>query len=149
MKRIKVSNNQIKRNRHESNMPRINLLRKSRKYKTNWKRPNKWAKFYGSKAWKQLRAQKLHDQPLCERCLEHERITPATTVHHRCVFGSCPTDEERWEWFLRPDNLVSLCARCHAIIHETNAMGYIYYYPFPDRFLDESLNEPQMPQVTT
>ena len=117
MKRVKVSNEQIKRKRHDTNMPRINTLRKSRKYRTNWKRPNKWAKFYGSKAWKQLRAQKLQDQPLCENCLSLGIVRAATEVHHAYPFGNGINEEEQWKLLLDYDNLVSLCHQCHHAIH--------------------------------
>ena len=117
MKQVKTNNNQIKRQRHSTTMPRINTLKKSRKYKTNWKRPNKWAKFYGSKAWKQLRAQKLHDQPLCENCLAADRVRAATEVHHVYPFGNGINEEEQWKLLLDYDNLVSLCHQCHAAIH--------------------------------
>lgn len=135
MKQVKTNNKQRKRQRHESNMPRLNLLRKSKKYRaqTNnkFKRSNKWAKFYGSKMWRDLRAQKLQEQPLCERCLMHDIVRPATEVHHVCVYGSCPTEEEQWEWFLDYDNLMSVCHNCHNEIHSKYLRGYIYYWPFP------------------
>ena len=124
-----------KRKRHHINMPRIRLRKHAKKYSAHvdprLKTPRvQWNKFYGSKAWHNLRDSKLLDQPLCERCLEKGKITPATCVHHRCVYGSCPSDEERWYWFLNYKNLVSLCDGCHKYIHATNDLGWIYYYPF-------------------
>lgn len=125
-----------KKRRHNIMSPRINTLRKSKKYRSKThdklrQQRVQWKKFYGSKAWSNLRDSKLLEQPLCERCLSLGRITPATCVHHRCVYGSCPSDEERWYWFLNYKNLVCLCDGCHKYIHATNELGWIYYYPFP------------------
>lgn len=119
--------------RHKVTMPRINTLKKTKKYHAN-KHPkfksNKWQKFYGNKAWHNLRESKLIKQPLCERCLEHDIIRPATDVHHKCVYGDCPTEEEQWYWFLNQDNLISLCKQCHQHIHNTNERGWIEHWPF-------------------
>lgn len=116
-------------------MPYIRKLSNSPKHhnKTHskFKHSNKWQKFYGSRAWHNLRESKLLEQPLCERCLEHDIVRPATDVHHVCVFGSCPTEEEMWKWFLNYDNLMSLCKNCHNEIHNKQLRNYIYYYPFP------------------
>ena len=73
---------------------------------------------------------KLYEQPLCERCLELGKVTPAHSVHHVCVFGSCPTEEERWYWFLNYNNLISVCQECHNEIHNKHLRGYVYYWPF-------------------
>ena len=128
--------------------PRINTLKKSKKYRnttnSKFKKSNKWRKFYGSKVWRDLRDAKLLEQPLCERCLEHDKVRPAETVHHRCVFGSCPTEEEQWYWFLNYDNLVSLCKHCHNEIHNNHVRGYIYYYPFPWEVNDLIKDEPNV-----
>lgn len=129
MKQRIESTAERKRNRHKSNMPRINTLRKSKKYRaqTNnkFKRSNKWAKFYGSKMWRDLRAQKLQEQPLCERCLMHDIVRPATEVHHIKVFGTFPTETEQWYWFLQPNNLMSLCHQCHQYIHQHPSADFI------------------------
>lgn len=119
--------------RHRVTMPRINTRKQSKKYhaRTNPKfKDNKWQKYYGTKVWHQLRQTKLYEQPLCERCLAEGKVTPATSIHHVCVFGSCPTEEERWYWFLKYDNLISVCQHCHNEIHNKHLRGYIYYWPF-------------------
>lgn len=57
---------------------------------------------YGS-AWRKLRAAKLRQNPLCERCGE-----PATVVHHK--------DHNSWNDFW--DNLESVCRNCHEEHHK-------------------------------
>lgn len=41
-----------------------------------------WRKWYATARWKRLRLDRLSSQPLCERCLISEIVTPATVVHH-------------------------------------------------------------------
>ena len=120
-----------KRKRHHTTMPRIRMLSKSPKHrnKTNPKfKSNKWQKFYGNKAWHNLRESKLIEQPLCERCLSLGRITPATCVHHKKVYGDAMS-EEQWYLFLNYDNLISLCDGCHKYVHATNELGWIEHNP--------------------
>ena len=114
--------------RHRVTMPRINTIKKTKKYyayKNPKFRDNKWQKYYGTKEWHNLRQTKLYEQPLCERCLLHDRVRPATEVHHQKVFGSFPTEEERWYWFLNYDNLISLCHECHQYIHQHGDAEFI------------------------
>lgn len=126
-----------KRKRHHTTMPRIRLRKHAKKYSAHvdprLKTPRvQWNKFYGSKAWSNLRESKLLDQPLCERCLEKGKITPATCVHHRKVWGDCITEREQWYLFLDYYNLVSLCEGCHKYIHATNEIGWIEHNPVAD-----------------
>ena len=77
--------------RHKVTMPRINTIKNTKKYsahKNHKFRDNKWQKYYGTKEWHNLRQTKLYEQPLCERCLLHDRVRPATECHHKKVFGS-------------------------------------------------------------
>lgn len=119
MNELIQTNKQRKRKRHKPTMPRINTLKNQHNHiHTQYKhKGNKWQKFYGTRAWRDLRDTKLMNQPLCERCLEHDKITPATTAHHRKVFGDFIDDNDKWYWFLNYDNLVSLCDKCHKEIH--------------------------------
>ena len=119
--------------RHKVTMPRLNTIKKTKKYSAHKHpkfRDNKWQKYYGTKEWHNLRQTKLYEQPLCERCLLHDRVRPATDVHHQKVFGSFPTEEERWYWFLNYNNLISVCQECHNEIHNKHLRGYVYYWPF-------------------
>ena len=117
--------------RHKVTMPRLLTLKKTKKYRAH-KHPkfsdNKWQKYYGTREWHNLRQTKLYEQPLCERCLAHDRIRPATECHHLKVFGDFPTEEERWYWFLNYDNLISLCHECHQYIHKHGDTDFIVHY---------------------
>ena len=70
-------------------------------------------KKYG-RAWKRIRDRYAAQHPLCERCLEEGRLTPMAEVHHILPVsqGGRHTD----------DNLMSLCHRCHQLIH-MNELG--------------------------
>jgi 5-methylcytosine-specific restriction protein A len=62
---------------------------------------------YGS-SWDRLRIRILkRDCGLCQPCLQRspEQVTLATEVHHKLAKADGGTDD--------PDNLVSICHRCH------------------------------------
>ena len=67
--------------------------------------------------WIKLRHKKLSKNPLCERCKEEDRITPATEVHHitPVEVGLTRQDKERlaYDWH----NLKALCHDCHVKTH--------------------------------
>ena len=119
-----------KRRRHDSQMPRIKTLKSTKTHKhLPYKHENKWNQFYGSKAWQNLRQSKLQSQPLCECCLYHDKITPATQVHHIDRFSNASNEVEMWQKFLDEDNLMSLCNSCHKRIHarlEKNTIDHIW-----------------------
>lgn len=130
MKERIESNKNRKRKRHDSQMPRIKTLKSTHTKKfTPYKRDNKWQIFYGSKSWSNLRQSKLQKQPLCECCLYHDKITPATQVHHIDRFSNAANEVEMWQKFLDEDNLMSLCNSCHKRIHaglEKNTIDHIW-----------------------
>lgn len=77
-------------------------------------------KIYNTARWLRLRAWKFNTSPLCERCLAEGRITPAEDIHHIRSFMS--TDDpalRRWLAF-DPGNLMSLCKKCHQLIHNSH-----------------------------
>ena len=101
-------------------MPYIRSLKDAPKYRARTHKrfkQNKWQKFYGTKAWHNLRESKLLEQPLCEECLMQGKVTPATQVHHRTPFGIGIDEQMKWDLFLDWDNLESICAECHRRIH--------------------------------
>ena len=65
-------------------------------------------KRYGRK-WRGVRATYLAGNPLCERCGERGRLTPATVVHHKLAVRDGGTNFR--------DNLQALCAECHSRLH--------------------------------
>lgn len=68
--------------------------------------------FYQSQAWRDLRALKLAENPLCEECMKHDTYTIATDVHHVKDVFTYPKDK------LKLENLKSLCKSCHERIHK-------------------------------
>ncbi|MDL2318175.1 HNH endonuclease [Eubacteriales bacterium OttesenSCG-928-A19] len=66
------------------------------------------SKRYGAD-WRRIRARYIAAHPLCERCLEEGRHTPAETVHHRVELSAGGSHAE--------ENLCSLCFAHHSAIH--------------------------------
>lgn len=78
-----------------------------------------YRKLYGLKAWKVAREVQLAYQPLCERCLQSEDVTPATVVNHRIPHRG------NWELFIDPNNHESTCAPHHdSLIQREEKRGY-------------------------
>lgn len=67
---------------------------------------------YGS-AWTKVRARKLRDNPLCERCEAEGRVRPATRVHHA----------DRDAHNNAAGNLISICRACHEAEHKGDRFG--------------------------
>lgn len=67
--------------------------------------------------WLKLRRDKITQCPLCERCKEEGRITPATEVHHIVPVESGVSLREKERLMFDPHNLRALCHDCHARTH--------------------------------
>jgi 5-methylcytosine-specific restriction protein A len=67
--------------------------------------------FYNTDAWKRIRLMKLNESPLCEECRKHDRLVPASVVHHAVELRA------DWSRSLDLENLASLCASCHSRLH--------------------------------
>lgn len=75
-------------------------------------------RLYNKKAWKHLREGYLMSHPLCEKCLEDGKVTPATDVHHiNSPFDDGLTEEQRLGRLMDINNLMCLCKECHGTIH--------------------------------
>ena len=98
---------------------------------------NQSADFYNSEAWKRLRNTYIKEHPLCECCLQHEKINPAEEIHHRRPFLTGSTDEEKWSLFLNEKNLISVCSKCHSALHYK---GNIYHLQTIDNLTDKEYN---------
>ena len=73
-----------------------------------YKRDRKaYSKLYDTSRWQRLRQYVLGRQPLCRKCLEAKRITPATVVDHIKPHRG---DESL---FFDEANLQALCKSCH------------------------------------
>ncbi|MEK4884886.1 HNH endonuclease signature motif containing protein [Bacillus sp. FSL W8-0223] len=77
-----------------------------------WNRDNeKYAKFYASKEWRDLRNAYISAHPLCERCLVNGIVKQAKIVHHKIEV------RDDWNKRLDYDNLQAVCRECHNGIH--------------------------------
>lgn len=65
---------------------------------------------YGSQ-WRKIRDAYIAAQPLCERCKDEGRLTPAEEVHHIMPLSKGGTHDQ--------DNLMALCKPCHSRITAT------------------------------
>lgn len=73
----------------------------------------KYAEFYNSKEWKNLRNQKFYDADgLCELCKKNKIVERGREVHHIIPI------EKDWSKRLDYDNLILLCNDCHNAQHE-------------------------------
>ena len=78
---------------------------------------------YQSKRWKELRKAYYEEHPLCERCLQEGRITPAQDIHHKLsCFVRGLTEEEKYRIAFDPNNLMALCVDCHIKEHHKNEL---------------------------
>lgn len=66
-----------------------------------------WLYLYKSARWRRLREGQLSLQPLCEWCLESERVTEATEVHHQI-----PHKGDESVFWNGP--FISTCKPCHS-----------------------------------
>jgi 5-methylcytosine-specific restriction protein A len=65
-------------------------------------------KAYG-RAWKRIRDRYIAAHPLCERCEENGKLTPAEEVHHKLPVSQGGRHNR--------ENLMSVCRSCHNKIH--------------------------------
>ncbi len=100
----------------------INKTPKKTTTKNNQNKFNAQKLVYNTPRWKSLRMYKLHTDPLCERCKEQDRITPATEVHHIVEFMSGNNVEQILWLGFDFKNLMSICVPCHQQIHSNNQM---------------------------
>ena len=72
------------------------------------------AGWYNTKTWRDLRARKIKESPLCVMCLEEDNICkPAEVVDH--IEHITDTSPESWEKFKDYNNLQSLCDAHHRV----------------------------------
>lgn len=70
-------------------------------------REQPWRALYKDRRWLSGRLEHLAAHPLCERCRQDGRVTPATVVHHRIAHRG----DERL--FFTRSNWESACKSCH------------------------------------
>lgn len=62
---------------------------------------------YG-RVWKRIRDRYISEHPLCEKCREAGKLTPAEEVHHVRPLSKGGTHDR--------SNLMALCKKCHSEI---------------------------------
>jgi len=92
-------------------MPTINLGKRKNPDKTVYTKYRQG--FYQSKVWKGLRAAKVCENPVCEKCEREGRTTQTQEVHHKKPWETGLTEDQRWYLFTLWENLESLCTPCH------------------------------------
>ena len=84
----------------------IHAARATADYNRNYRRPGT-RQLYGRR-WVAIRNLYISQHPLCEKCLEAGRYTPATEVHHILPLDRGGSNDD--------ENLMSLCKPCHSSI---------------------------------
>lgn len=77
-----------------------------------------YRRLIGSARWRALRAEKIARSPLCEDCLLEDRATYASEVHHVRPVETADSIRGMEALMFDPNNLRSLCAKCHQKTHE-------------------------------
>ena len=80
-------------------------------------RNKEYQRLLNSKRWKELRAWKLQQNPLCELCQAEGYVTSAIDIHHKTPVESAHTPQEMEALCFNPSNLQSLCIPCHQRVH--------------------------------
>ena len=91
------------------------LKKEVKKKPINYNR-EKRQKIYQSVRWKKLRQVKLMANPLCEICLQRNKIVPAVDVHHINSFINYSGKQMKYMAY-DFNNLLSLCKECHSWLH--------------------------------
>ena len=81
-------------------------------------RSKDYQRLLNSKQWKQLRAWKLQQNPLCELCQEEGFVRSAVDIHHKTPVESAKTPREMEALCFNPSNLQALCISCHVKVHK-------------------------------
>ena len=71
-----------------------------------WYRRDPEARKRYGRAWKRIRDRYITAHPLCERCSQDGRLTPAQEIHHIKPLANGGTHDE--------GNLMALCSACHS-----------------------------------
>lgn len=80
--------------------------------------------FYGSPAWKKCRAAyKKKARGLCEMCLQQGLFTAGEVVHHKQPLTAETVNNP--DIALDFSNLMLLCRKHHAEVHEVNKRRYV------------------------
>ena len=98
-------------------MPTINRKRKKRVY-YNTESKKEAQSIYNTTLWRNIREQKLKQNPLCEQCESTGKTVAATEVHHIVPFSTAKNDFERHDLAYSIENLQAICRECHNKAHK-------------------------------
>ena len=70
-----------------------------------------------SALWRDVRAEQIRRQPLCEQCKSAGRVVAAECVHHIVPVETAKTDADMVRLCFSYGNLQSLCRECHHALH--------------------------------
>lgn len=70
-----------------------------------------------SERWLLLRRDIITRHPVCQRCEEEGRLTPACEVHHIIPAETAINESEMRRLMFDPHNLRALCHDCHVKTH--------------------------------
>ena len=76
-----------------------------------------YRKLIHTERWLRLRRDVLTAHPLCQRCEEEDRLTPACEVHHIIPAETALNRVEMERLMFDPHNLRALCHDCHVRTH--------------------------------
>lgn len=107
-------------------MPSIQRLPKKKRLTEKSESRVERHKYYANPIYKKNRLLYLAENPLCERCLENEKVEPATQVHHLTSFLTGKDESEKLALLLDTTNFLAICERCHGELHGNNG---IYHKP--------------------
>ena len=97
-------------------MPTITKIKKHKSVK-NPDNQTIYRLVYNTSQWRKLRDAKLQQNPLCELCLENDKVTPAEDVHHIYEISNGKNEFEMISLGFDFNNLQSLCHDCHQKLH--------------------------------
>lgn len=104
-------------------MAYINLPKKKRTYQRHG--ADRYVhQLYNTQTWRHLREAHLMLHPTCCRCAQQGVTSPATEVHHITPISSAGDNPLAMQQLAYdPQNLMSLCERCHHEMHNAMRRG--------------------------
>ena len=101
-------------------MPTIKRLERKKNYPKRNKSKLIYDSVYNTQTWRNIRKAYLMEHPLCERCLEHNKTTASSEVHHKYEISNGSNTLEMKDIGFDYNNLMALCEECHQEIHKKN-----------------------------
>lgn len=121
-------------------MATINRESLGHKHKKGSSKPsyNMYQKYYSNPLWRSNRDYYLGLHPLCEICMQHNRITPAEEVHHMIPWNRGIDEKHKLMLLINPDNFCSICKTCHTALHKLDSKQHrdVLNYLSPEEYED-------------